>query len=98
MISSVIGLSIWHLGLALFVIIVGPTFFLLSYSTDSMGIMLDTFMRMRLYADPTNKGGSPQVWTVFYWAWFAAMAPFIGIFIARISKGRSLRLLAPAFQ
>ncbi|WP_235062646.1 BCCT family transporter [Thalassobacillus devorans] len=90
-------LSDWNvymaLGLALFVIIVGPTFFILSYTTDSMGIMLDKFMRMSLYTDPINQGGFPQTWTVFYWAWFAATAPFIGIFVARISKGRSIREL-----
>src|SRR5699024_5652185 len=35
----------------------------------------------------------PQAWTVFYFSWFAATAPFMGLFIARISKGRSLRSL-----
>ncbi|WP_254901741.1 BCCT family transporter [Thalassobacillus devorans] len=90
-------LSDWNvymaLGLALFVIIFGPTFFILSYTTDSLGIMLDKFMRMSLYTDPINQGGFLQAWTVFYWAWFAATAPFIGIFVARISKGRSIREL-----
>ncbi|HLR63364.1 MAG TPA: BCCT family transporter [Lentibacillus sp.] len=90
-------LSDWNvymaLGLALFVIIVGPTLFILSYFTNSMGIMLDNFMRMSLYTDPINQGGFPQAWTVFYWAWFAATAPFIGIFVARISRGRSIREL-----
>ncbi|WP_237473941.1 BCCT family transporter [Virgibacillus halodenitrificans] len=88
-------LSDWNvymaLGLALFVIIVGPTLFILSYFTNSLGLMLDNFMKMSLYTDPITKGGFPQAWTVFYWAWFAATAPFIGIFVARISKGRSIR-------
>lgn len=90
-------LSDWNvymaLGLALFVIIVGPTLFILSYFTNSMGLMLDNFMKMSLYTDPIAEGGFPQTWTVFYWAWFAATAPFIGIFVARISKGRSIREL-----
>ncbi|MGF7186326.1 BCCT family betaine/carnitine transporter [Desulfitispora alkaliphila] len=81
------------LGLALFVIITGPTLFILSYFTNSMGIMLDNFLRMSLYTDPIFESGFPQGWTVFYWAWFAATAPFIGIFVARISKGRSIREL-----
>ncbi|MDT8862913.1 BCCT family transporter [Alkalihalobacillus sp. MEB130] len=81
------------LGLALFVIIVGPTLFLLSYFTNSLGIMLDNFWMMSLYTDPIHQSGFPQAWTVFYWAWFAATAPFIGIFVARISKGRSIREL-----
>ncbi|WP_428911629.1 BCCT family transporter [Niallia sp. Krafla_26] len=80
-------------GLALFVIIVGPTLFILSYFTNSFGLMLDQFFKMSLYTDPINQGGFPQAWTVFYWAWFAATAPFAGIFIARISKGRTIREL-----
>ncbi|GAE29633.1 BCCT family transporter [Halalkalibacter hemicellulosilyticus] len=90
-------LSDWNiymaLGLAVFVIIVGPTLFILSYFTNSLGIMLDNFWMMSLYTDPINQSGFPQAWTVFYWAWFAATAPFIGIFVARISKGRSIREL-----
>ncbi|WP_088052596.1 BCCT family transporter [Virgibacillus dakarensis] len=90
-------LSDWNvymaLGLALFVIIVGPTLFILSYFTNSLGLMLDDFLRMSLYTDPIAKSGFPQTWTVFYWAWFAATAPFIGIFVARISRGRSIREL-----
>lgn len=90
-------LSDWNvymaLGLALFVVIVGPTLFILSYFTNSFGLMLDNFMKMSLNTDPITKGGFPQTWTVFYWAWFAATAPFIGIFVARISKGRSIREL-----
>ncbi|MFD1334650.1 BCCT family transporter [Oceanobacillus iheyensis] len=90
-------LSDWNvylaLGLALFIIVVGPTLFILSYFTNSFGLMLDNFMKMSLYTDPINQGGFPQAWTVFYWAWFAATAPFIGIFVARISRGRSIREL-----
>lgn len=90
-------LSDWNvymaLGLAVFVIIVGPTLFILSYFTNSLGLMIDNFARMSLYTDPINQSGFPQAWTVFYWAWFAATAPFIGIFVARISKGRSIREL-----
>lgn len=90
-------LSDWNiymaLGLAIFVIIVGPTLFILSYFTNSLGLMLDNFLMMSLYTDPISQSGFPQAWTVFYWAWFAATAPFIGIFVARISKGRSIREL-----
>ncbi|KKB35481.1 BCCT family transporter [Bacillus thermotolerans] len=90
-------LSDWNvymaLGLAVFVIIVGPTLFILSYFTNSLGLMIDNFARMSLYTDPINQSGFPQAWTVFYWAWFAATAPFIGIFVARISKGGSIREL-----
>ncbi|SFQ15621.1 BCCT family transporter [Salibacterium halotolerans] len=88
-------LSDWNIyiaiALAVFVLITGPTLFILTYFTDSLGLMLNNFMRMSLYTDPINQGGFPQAWTVFYWAWFAATAPFIGLFVARISKGRTIR-------
>lgn len=81
------------LALALFVLITGPTIFILSYFTNSFGLMLQNIVHMSFYTDPISKGGFPQSWTVFYWAWFAATAPFMGLFVARISKGRTIREL-----
>ncbi|TSB46589.1 BCCT family transporter [Alkalicoccobacillus porphyridii] len=81
------------LALALFVLAVGPTLFILSNFTNSFGLMLQNFMRMSFYTDPNEASGFPQTWTVFYWAWFAATAPFIGLFVARISRGRTIRQL-----
>ncbi|WP_318616924.1 BCCT family transporter [Sporosarcina sp. YIM B06819] len=81
------------LALAIFVFIVGPTSFILTYFSNSFGLMVQNFAYMSFYTDPINKGGFPQGWTVFYWAWFAATAPFMGLFVARISKGRTLREL-----
>ncbi|WP_172370124.1 BCCT family transporter [Sporosarcina jiandibaonis] len=81
------------LAIAVFVFLVGPTFFLLSYFSNSFGLMLQNFAFMSFYTDPINAGGFPQGWTVFYWAWFAATAPFMGLFVARISKGRTIREL-----
>lgn len=81
------------LGLAVFVLLVGPTLFILSYFTNSLGLMLQNIVQMSFYTDPINKGGFPQAWTVFYWAWFAATAPFMGLFVARISKGRTIKEL-----
>ncbi|MGK7377023.1 BCCT family transporter [Planococcus sp. 1R117A] len=90
-------LSDWNvylaLGLALFVLITGPTLFILSNFTNSFGLMLQNFALMSFSTDPIAKGGFPQAWTVFYWAWFAATAPFIGLFVARISRGRTIREL-----
>ncbi|MDS9470691.1 BCCT family transporter [Sporosarcina pasteurii] len=81
------------LALAAFVFLVGPTLFLLSYFSNSFGLMLQNFLFMSFYTDPIQGGGFPQGWTVFYWAWFAATAPFMGLFVARISKGRTIREL-----
>ena len=41
--------------------------------------------------DPVAKGGFPEGWTIFYWAWWIAYAPFMGLFVARISRGRTIR-------
>lgn len=81
------------LALAIFVFIAGPTLFILTYFTNSFGMMIQNFAMMSFYTDPISQGGFPQGWTVFYWAWFAATAPFMGLFVARISKGRTLRQL-----
>lgn len=79
--------------LAIFVFIAGPTSFILTYFSNSFGMMLQNFTFMSFHTDPISKGGFPQGWTVFYWAWFAATAMFMGLFVARISKGRTLREL-----
>lgn len=81
------------LALAAFIFLAGPTLFILSYFSNSFGLMLQNFAMMSFYTDPISKGGFPQGWTVFYWAWFAATAPFVGLFVARISKGRTIKQL-----
>ncbi|MCM3088026.1 BCCT family transporter [Bhargavaea ginsengi] len=81
------------LALAIFVLLAGPTLFILTYFTNSFGMMIQNFAMMSFYTDPIGQGGFPQAWTVFYWAWFAATAPFMGLFVARISRGRTIRQL-----
>ncbi len=73
------------------VFIGGPTYFLISLFTDSFGLMLQEFLRMTFYTDPIGKSMFPQWWTMFYWAWWVAYGPYMGIFIARISKGRTFQ-------
>lgn len=76
-----------------FVLIVGPTAFLFSFFADNMGVLLNNFLRMSFYTDPITKSGFPQDWTSFYWAWWLAWAMYVGLFVARISKGRTIRAL-----
>lgn len=78
-------------GLLIFVIIAGPTVFLLNYFSNSLGLLLQNIVKMSFYTDPIHKSGFPQGWTIFYWAWYVALAPFVGLFTARISKGRTIR-------
>jgi len=79
------------LGLIAFVFVAGDTLFILKASTSSIGHVLQNFFRMNLWADPFMKTGFVEDWTVFYWAWWIAYAPFIGLFVARISRGRTVR-------
>ena len=74
-----------------FVLVAGPTGFLIETSVNSVGILLDNFARMSLWSEPFGDSGFVEDWTVFYWAWWIAYAPFVGLFVARISRGRTLR-------
>ena len=75
-------------------LIVGPTFFILQTSTDALGGFVSDFFAMSLFIDVANNGSWVNAWTVFYWAWPLAWSPFAGLFIARISRGRSVREVA----
>ncbi len=87
-----------YLGFVLcaFVLAAGPTVFILDTFTNSLGLLASNFVRMSLYTDPVGGSGFPQTWTVFYWAWWIAYAPFMGLFIARISRGRTIREVVTA--
>ncbi len=77
--------------LLLFILVVGPTLFILKMGTNSIGLMLQNLFRMNTWTDPVRNSGFVESWTVFYWAWWMAYAPFVGIFVTRISRGRTLR-------
>ena len=73
------------------IVILGPTLFIVNNTTQSLGLMLQNFVTMSLFTDPIGKSGFPEAWTIFYWLYWITYAPFTGIFIAKVSKGRSLR-------
>jgi BCCT family betaine/carnitine transporter len=74
-----------------FVLMAGPTLYLMGLWTNSMGLYLDNFFHISMWTDPVEKGGFPEGWTVFYWAWWVALAPMMGLFVARISRGRTIK-------
>ena len=74
-----------------FVLIAGPTVFILKTSVNSIGLMVQNFVRMNTWTDAFTDSGFVESWTVFYWAWWIAYAPFVGLFVTRISRGRTLR-------
>ncbi|MDN5746149.1 MAG: BCCT family transporter, partial [Nocardioidaceae bacterium] len=91
-------------GLMILVLVAGPTVFLLSDFITSVGSYLRNFFELSFDALPfqgaqTGADGVNQYdggawvswWTTFYWGWWISWAPFVGVFIARISKGRTVR-------
>lgn len=72
-------------------VIVGPKLEIVNSLMTGMGQYLNDFMVDTLKVSPFGDNGWVHAWRVFYWAWWIAWAPFVGIFIARISKGRTIR-------
>jgi glycine betaine transporter len=80
------------LTLLLFVFFAGSTLFVTNFFVDSIGKYLSHVISISFWTDPFKEsGGWLSGWTVFYWAWWLSWAPFVGGFIARISKGRTIR-------
>ncbi|MDG1859899.1 MAG: BCCT family transporter, partial [Emcibacteraceae bacterium] len=77
--------------LLLFVLIAGPTTFILMMGTQSVGFMFANIIEMLTWTDAVDNTGFVQDYTIFYWAWWLAYAPYTGIFVARISKGRTIK-------
>lgn len=77
----------------LFILLAGPTLFILSLTVNSFSLMINNFFAMSLWMDPIDQSGFPERWTLFYWAWWIAFAAFVGLFIGRISRGRTIRQL-----
>lgn len=75
----------------LFILLSGPTLWMISFFTESVGNMLQNFIHMSFYVDSVSNDGFAQFWTVFYWAWQISWSVYIGLFAARISKGRTIR-------
>lgn len=88
-------LSQFNLGLAIalmvFVFLAGPTLFIINFFLDSVGRYFQNLIQMSLTTNAIGGGDWQQEWTIFYWAWWIAWSPFVGIFIARISRGRTIR-------
>jgi len=83
--------TIVALVLLFFVLAVGPSLFILKMGTNGIGLVLQNFIRMNTWTDPIAATGFVEDWTVFYWGWWVAYGPFVGIFTARISRGRTIR-------
>jgi choline/glycine/proline betaine transport protein len=78
----------------LFLIIVGPTVYILKAFTQNLGFYLQNLPQLSFWVETYEgaKGSDWQnLWTIFYWGWWISWSPFVGMFIARVSKGRTVR-------
>ena len=85
-------LNLWlALALLVFILLAGPTVFLLETSVNSLGLILQNFIRMNSWTGAFTDSVFVENWTIFYWAWWIAYGPFVGLFVTRISRGRTIR-------
>src|SRR5699024_3064256 len=78
--------------LTVFMIFFGPFSFIMESIVLGIGDYISNYVSYSLRAEPYNNRDWTREWTVFYWAWVIAWSPFIGSFVARVSRGRSIRV------
>ncbi len=93
--SGVKKLSEWNMGLAgifmLFLLLAGPTIVILSGFTQNIGYYFSRLLEISFWNEAYRDTGWQEGNTLFYWAWWISWSPFVGMFIARISKGRTVK-------
>ena len=93
--KGIARVSLFNMGvfaaLAVVTFLLGPTNYIMNTGLQAVGGYFSEFVSMSLYTNATGTGEWVGNWTVFYWAWVFSWAPFGGLFVARISKGRTIR-------
>lgn len=74
-----------------FMLVVGPTAYILNILTTTIGDYFSSLLDMSLSTNPFQGYEWTKDWTLFYWAWWISWAPFVGLFVASISRGRTVR-------
>lgn len=79
--------------LLLFVLLMGPTVYVIGSFTEGLGNYINSFFSLTFNTHVYEKDTLPWFydWTILYWAWWISWSPYVGLFIARISKGRTIR-------
>ncbi|NBC47938.1 MAG: BCCT family transporter [Gammaproteobacteria bacterium] len=77
--------------LMFFVLLVGPTLFILNAFIENIGVYVQNFPALSTWNETYDDTDWQNGWTVFYWGWWIAWSPFVGMFIARVSYGRTIR-------
>jgi choline/glycine/proline betaine transport protein len=73
----------------LFLLVFGPTQYLIGVTVEATGHYIQNIVRLTFHTNVTHDTNWQSVWTVFFWGWWIAWSPFVGMFIARISRGRT---------
>ena len=73
------------------VFVFGPTGFILNFGTQATGHFIQNFFERTLYLSPIDASPWPRWWPIYYWAIWIAYAPLMGMFFARVSKGRTIK-------
>lgn len=88
-------LSEWNMRIAVLllvlVVLLGPTIFIFQSFVQNTGDYFYSFLQIATWTESYTGNDWQNAWTIFYWGWWIAWSPFVGMFIARISKGRSIR-------
>ncbi|PKG43182.1 BCCT family transporter [Psychroflexus sp. MES1-P1E] len=88
-------LSEWNIRIAVLllvlVLILGPTLFIFESYFENLGNYFTSVVEISLWNESYTGGDWQNNWTIFYWGWWISWSPFVGTFIARISKGRTIK-------
>lgn len=74
-----------------FMVLLGPTLFIFDSFVENLGNYLAAIVPLGTWGESYSETDWQAAWTIFYWAWWVSWSPFVGIFIARISRGRTIR-------
>jgi len=74
-----------------FMVILGPTLFIFDSFIENVGNYLANIVTLSTWSEAYSGTDWQSAWTIFYWAWWVSWSPFVGVFIARISRGRTIR-------
>lgn len=83
-----------YIGMLVFVLILGPTNYILNMTMEAMGFHVTNFFQQATFLDTFNGGKWPTWWTINYWSFMIAYTPLIGMFLAKLARGRTLKEFA----
>lgn len=88
-------LSEWNVRIAvvllLLVVVLGPTLFIFESYLENVGNYFSSVVEIAFWNESFSGGNWQNSWTLFYWGWWISWSPFVGTFIARVSKGRTIK-------